>query len=78
MLSGKSLATTKEILKDLNIETKASAKLDDRATVFLKQELTKSANLFLESWQILQNKYKSSLYKRLDSLPKKEQSKQQQ
>jgi hypothetical protein len=74
MMPGKSLATTKQILKDLNIETKASVKLDDGATAFLKRELTKSANLFLESWRMLQNEYESGLYKRLDSLPKKEQS----
>jgi hypothetical protein len=38
-MSGKSLATTKQIPKDLNIETKASVKLDDGATAFLKREL---------------------------------------
>jgi hypothetical protein len=77
-MSGKSLATTKQILRYLNIETKASVKLDDGATAFLKRELTKSANLFLESWRILRNEYESSLYNRLDSLPKREQSKQRQ
>jgi hypothetical protein len=48
-MSGKSLATTKQILKDLNIETKASVKLDNGAIAFVKRELTKSANLFHES-----------------------------
>ena len=43
---GKSIATTKQVLRDLNIETKASVMLNDGATAFHKGELTKSANLF--------------------------------
>ena len=75
---GKSIATTKQVLRDFNIETKASVMLNDGATAFHKGELTKSANLFLKSWRTLQNEHESSLYKRLDSLPKKEQSEQRQ
>jgi hypothetical protein len=56
---GKSIATSKQVLRDLNIETKASVMLNDGATAFHKGELTKSANLFLRSWRTLQNEQKA-------------------
>lgn len=68
----------KQTFSRLDLETSARAKLDQAATAFHKQELTKSAKLFLESWRILRNEYESGLYKRLDySLPIKEQFQQQ-
>jgi hypothetical protein len=68
----------KQTFSRLDIKTNARTKLNQAATAFSKEELTKSANLFLESWRILQNEYESNLFKRLDSLPKKEQYQQQQ
>jgi hypothetical protein len=73
MLSTLDPLAIKQTFSRLDIETRAWAKLDQAATAFYDKELTKSAELFLESWRILQNEYKSGLYKRLDSLPKKAQ-----
>ncbi|KIM93142.1 hypothetical protein OIDMADRAFT_36068 [Oidiodendron maius Zn] len=50
----------------LGVETAASVKLTDATTAFNKGEFTKSANLFLQSWRILQNEYESNLYKQYD------------
>ena len=59
---------TEQAFSLLDLETEARTKLSEAVTAFYKKELTKSANLFLESWRILQNEYESNLHKRLDSL----------
>ena len=71
MLSTSDPLAIKQTFSRLDIETRAWAKLDQVATAFYNKELTNSTELFLESWHILQNEYESSLYKWLDSLPKK-------
>ena len=59
---------TKQGFSLLDLETEARTKLSKVVMAFYKKELTKSANLFLESWRILQNEYESNLHERLDSL----------
>jgi hypothetical protein len=59
---------TKQPFCHLNIRTGAKTKLEQAATAYYKDELTESANLFLESWRILQSEYESSLYERPGSL----------
>src|SRR4051794_12484759 len=63
----------KQTFSNLGVETSAQAKLDRAATAYDKAELTKSAELFLESWRILRNEYESGLFTPPDSsLPAKE------
>jgi hypothetical protein len=64
---------TKQAFCHLNIETEAKTKLEQATTAFYKEKLTESANLFLESWRILQNEYESNLYERPDSLRRQQQ-----
>ena len=52
----------------LSVKTVASIKLRDATTAFQNREFTKSANLFLESWRILQNEYESNLYKQYENI----------
>ena len=59
---------TKQPFCHLNIRTEAKSKLEQAAAAYYKKEMTESANLFLESWRILQNEYESNLYERPDSL----------
>ena len=46
----------------------AAPKLVEAEGAFHDGRLTESANLFLESWRILQNEYESNLYTRLNPL----------
>ena len=62
----------------IDIETYARERLNHAAKAYWKDDLTESANLFLESWRILQNEYESNLYKRFDSLPKHERYQEEQ
>ncbi|KAL5353909.1 hypothetical protein ACLOAV_001953 [Pseudogymnoascus australis] len=76
MLSALQRLAIEQDFSDLGVETNARSKLDQAANAFNKKELTTSANLFLESWRILQNEYESSLYMQVHSLPELEQQRQ--
>lgn len=76
MLSAVQRLAIEQDFSDLGIETNARSKLDQAANAFNKKELTTSANLFLESWRILQNEYESYLYTQVNSLPELEQQRQ--
>jgi hypothetical protein len=76
MLSALQRLAIEQDFSDLGIETNARSKLDQAANAFNKKELTTSANLFLESWRILQNEYESNLYTQVNSLPELEQQRQ--
>ncbi|KAH7363950.1 hypothetical protein BKA65DRAFT_490000 [Rhexocercosporidium sp. MPI-PUGE-AT-0058] len=65
-LVSRSLAFKQEF-SNLGVETSAQAKLNEATTAYDKAELTKSAELFLESWRILRNEYESSLFTPRDS-----------
>ncbi len=45
------------------VETSTRTKLNEVRIAFNRKELTKSTNLFLKSWHILQSEYNSNLYK---------------
>ena len=72
------LLAIRQGFSDLNIETGARKKLHQAKEAFRKDELTKSANLFLDSSRILQNEYERNLFVRLDSLPKEDRYQQQE
>ncbi|OBT48432.1 hypothetical protein VE00_01423 [Pseudogymnoascus sp. WSF 3629] len=76
MLSALQRLAIEQDFSDLGVETNAQSKLDQAANAFNKKELTTSANLFLESWRILQNEYESNLYTQVNSLPELEQQRQ--
>jgi hypothetical protein len=59
---------TEQFFSGLHIQTEANAKLSEAAKAFNRKEFTKSANLFLESWRILQLEYERNLYIRNESL----------
>jgi hypothetical protein len=67
-----------QTFSNLDLKTNAWTKLNQAATAFRNDELTKSANLFLESWRILQNEYEGNLYLLDYSLRKAEQYQQRQ
>ncbi|KAI9738025.1 MAG: hypothetical protein M1818_005453 [Claussenomyces sp. TS43310] len=50
----------------VNIETEARSKLTKAVLAFKKNDLTESANLFLESWRILRSEYGRSLHQTND------------
>ncbi|KFY04069.1 hypothetical protein O988_01011 [Pseudogymnoascus sp. VKM F-3808] len=76
MLSALQRLAIEQDFSNLGIETNAQSKLDQATGAFNKKELTTSANLFLESWRILQNEYESNLYMQVNSLPELEQPRQ--
>lgn len=76
MLSALQCLAIEQDFSNLGIETNSQSKLDQATGAFNKKELTTSANLFLESWRILQNEYESNLYMQVNSLPELEQQRQ--
>ncbi|KFZ23684.1 hypothetical protein V502_01837 [Pseudogymnoascus sp. VKM F-4520 (FW-2644)] len=63
---------SEECFADLDIEPSTRAKLTQAGRAFHKRELTKSANLFLDSYCILHSEFKRNLYTLQDALLKQE------
>jgi hypothetical protein len=63
---------SEERFADLDIEPSTRAKLTQAGRAFHKRELTKSANLFLDSYRILHSEFERNLYTLRDALLKQE------